>query len=269
MTARATLAFTLVELLVVLGVIAVLVAIILPAIRSARLSAQTIQCAANLRQLTHALIIYTGEHRGYFPPNTGDEQLFWYQKSMIGKTIPSPITLPDNSVAGGVMLCPIDFDDSYCSYAINVFSSSVVSHFTQPGLDKIPPQGRLFKLGVKQSSQILLLAESWADWAQPEPNPTGFAAQAVIGFWKRPGERFGAGGGADWSIGRFGTLASQIAWYRHRIGPARPITEPYGRANFAFVDGHVEAKRHDDFADFKTGKSRMAALWSLGDVDID
>jgi prepilin-type N-terminal cleavage/methylation domain-containing protein/prepilin-type processing-associated H-X9-DG protein len=266
---RSRRAFTLVELLVVIGLIAVLIALLVPAVQSARRSARAMECASNMRQLTNALVIYTNENHGYFPPNTGDEQLFWYQKKMIGKSIPSPVKLPDDSIAGGVMRCPVDFDDSYRSYAINVFSSSVVSHFTRPGLEASPPQGKLFKLGVGHSSQMILLVESWSDWAQPEPNPTGFAAQAIIGFWGRPGERFGAGSGAGWAIGRFGTLASQIAYYRHRAKPTRALTEPVGRANFSFIDGHVEAMTHDQLADFATGKSKYAAMWSTIDREID
>lgn len=261
--------FSLVELLVVIGIIAILIAVLLPALQSARKSAQTLQCASNMRQLTNALIIYANEHKGFFPPNTGDDKLFWYQKAMIGKTIPSTIDLPDGTVAGGAMLCPNDYDDAYRSYAINLFSSSVVSHFVQPGLDAVPPQGKLFKFGVKQSSQLLLLAESWADYAQPDVNPTGWAAQAIIGFWNKPGQRFGAGNGVNWTLGRFGSLPTQIAYYRHRNKPERSLTAPSGKANFAFVDGHVEALTAGDLADFSTGKSRLRALWSTMDAEID
>lgn len=61
-------AFTLVELLVVVGVIAVLIAILLPALTAARQQAMTVQCLSNLRQLATVAIQYTVEHRGSFPP---------------------------------------------------------------------------------------------------------------------------------------------------------------------------------------------------------
>ncbi len=59
--------FTLVELLVVMGIIAVLIAVLLPALAGARHSAQQIKCGANLRTLGQAMLMNANEHRGYFP----------------------------------------------------------------------------------------------------------------------------------------------------------------------------------------------------------
>jgi prepilin-type N-terminal cleavage/methylation domain-containing protein len=60
-------AFTLVELLVVIGIIAVLVAILLPALNRAREQANLIDCQSRLRQMGQALGIYVTEHQGYLP----------------------------------------------------------------------------------------------------------------------------------------------------------------------------------------------------------
>lgn len=56
--------FTLVELLIVLGIIALLVAIVLPAITRAREMARRTVCLSNIRQLTTAWIMYASENRG-------------------------------------------------------------------------------------------------------------------------------------------------------------------------------------------------------------
>ncbi len=60
-------AFTLVELLVVIGIIAVLVGILLPTLGRARQSASKVKCMANLRQMGTALVMYTGENKGTLP----------------------------------------------------------------------------------------------------------------------------------------------------------------------------------------------------------
>jgi len=78
--------FTFVELLVVIGIIALLISILLPSLGKAREQARTAACLSNQRQIALAMLMYAGENKGSLPPYghvtsgawTEDPNSYWW-----------------------------------------------------------------------------------------------------------------------------------------------------------------------------------------------
>lgn len=108
--------FTLVELLVVIGIIAVLTAMLAQTVTSAKAKAKLTKCMSNQRQIGYAFHMYAQDHNDYFPRHSG---LANYgggagKNEMLGGAT-DPIKRPMNvyTLSAGIFECPADMGRVY------------------------------------------------------------------------------------------------------------------------------------------------------------
>ena len=110
--------FTLVELLVVIGIIALLISMLMPALSRARDQANVVKCMSNLRQLTIAWTSYAQDNRGTLPRSYTSPGGYWVGSGDDETAITSG-TLYPYSQNVGLYKCAADALDRLRSYSIN------------------------------------------------------------------------------------------------------------------------------------------------------
>ena len=252
-TARA---FTLVELLVVIGIIAVLVAMLLPALARAREQARSVKCLSNLRQIAIATIGFCNSKKGMFPgPAVGgsanDAWIAW-SRDFAEDHNPSDPSYIDNSalqpylgakgeVLKAVFRCDSDDVNTRPFMAPNEqyrYSYSMNGMLTNPkAFNSLPwlvnrSRGRTKIQEVRNSSQKLMVIEEHSNSLDD-----GFWSAFILDTSVDPPAYYGRGFSPGGPANPTQTNPNNIT-DRHQT--KKDKSNPFGRGGAAFCDGHAE-----------------------------
>lgn len=215
---RPNAAFSLIELMVVIGIIALLGGILVPAVEVLREKGKETACANNIRQWGQAMSMYLDEHRGVFPTDgTTDDVTAWYNvlPPYIGvdtfETLKGRGKAPCPGIGKSIYICPAAPIDSqkvgnYASGAQSTFSLSYALNYWISA----PKQDLAFSDRIRLSQ--IRYPDAFVVFSEPKSDGNKTVA---INLVNAP------------------TASVPAFWHRDRV-------------NVSFADGHVAPVRRQD-----------------------
>lgn len=235
-------AFSLIELLVAIGIIALLTALLLPALGMAREAAKGMACASQMRQLGVAANTFAADHRDQLPSNRVrldaapgrhktwraylvETRYFSEGEAWICPDTPTP-ALSEEGQFDGITFCEDDVESSYA------YNGMLAWRYPPPA-----DEADIDLVTIRRPSHTLIMLETRAVWPDlREASIDGRGATFGVGDVDDPGGYFSwwHGGEANWmtfdgAVSRMGlldTVADDPRWRNARIDPSFYVDWP-------------------------------------------
>ena len=220
---KGNIAFTLIELLIVVAIIVVLAALLLPALKGAKENAQSVKCLNNLRQIGALAMMYASDYDGSTLPGAG-----W--ASGVSRTV-----VVDPVYGGYPALRWMDFLFEYSRHNIEVLECPA-QRTPRGNYQPVPPYGR------RNYMPGYLINWQTAGYAD-----TGIKLDSVKHPYQKIWFADSAFGGVGTQPTTWDTYAPIMCLFAGNASNARPISRRHrDGSNLVFMDGHAEWRRYLD-----------------------
>lgn len=234
-------AFSLVELLVVVAILAMLIGLLLPAVQSARSAARQTQCRSNMRQLGLAVLMFCDSNNGKFPllayHNNDDSEQNELQKSWIATLQPYLESVDQ------VRFCPEDSDGvegripTATSFAMNGYLRARRQMDTSDLPPAVVEQVRRSARGLVDNFAKLQKTHATILMMEGTAAQLGTNYDHVHSYEWFTEQNLVRKDAPDYAV--FASVSSEVAVDRHA-----------GGANYVYADGHVATISSEEIADW-------------------